>query len=864
MSRRHVAVAFLAAGLVLGGCQKEEPAPPPTPEPPEEREAALSPAEREALAGLLEQAPAEAVLLGAMKSPRAVVDGLNAFIGPEPATLASVGLAQFPPGALEMEKPVAMVVSMAAKGPPHLVFLAYVRDADRLAGLKVEGGIKRLSPGKGKGDRPQWFAMLMEERVALALTPEALKALASAETRFEVTDEVLARIGPNLLWLHAEADPLAKLVRPQIRKAKAEAEARAARRAKGEKPSKEVAFFAWLEDLLDQVEHLELALAAEEDGGRFHAGLTFREGASALAVARSLKPIEDYRMGLPPTDRFFSAAWVRMDHAEAGKRMREFLGPPVEMLLASLDEMIAAAAKQRQMQPPGQAAPAGPPKGLSEFGNAVKDLWALVDEQGDALGQRTASLAEIPEPGQGVYAVTTIYEIKDSAAFDKMVEKTVSAGREVLGFVLGQAAKSPAGPKLKMELEYQEEAETIADVSVDVIRFDLDIQPPPGAPPGMQDFFKNFMEQIYGPEGLKARVAVAEGRAVVTLGPKDVMARALANLEDGARLASRPAVRRALARAPEGSRYVGLLSMPAYAYTLSRIYGNVFSNMSTGMGGISFENVPLPKAEMPGLGEPILFAVGVEDRTVRLDVDVPASELSRSILPFRHAMSRGMLFAFQTAFSGAMEQARGQANHAAFMSNLKQLGTLAQIYAADRDGSWPHADKWQDAFRAYDQNLDRLMEYPGRPGERAVAMNAAVAGCAMTDCRSLGRTVLFFECRPGAPSAGGQELLPEKPRNPHGYVICFCDGHVDTVPPERIDGLIWRPEEKGPAPTAPSAFPRTSRKLRGSGIRRARKGAVALRWPALSAHGRRKASTRIMPLNPAKETFSRPQRDPGR
>ncbi len=782
MRCRHVLVVLVCACLVVG-CESEEPAPAP---PEAAAPPVVSPAHRQALVEMVEQAPADAVLVGVLRSPRAVVDGLNEFAGPELATLASVGLAMLPTGAVDMEKPFGWTVWLSGQGPPHLVFLAHVADADRLAGLTVEEGIKRLPP-PGPG-RPAFFAMQKEGRVVLALSAEALTALRSAEARFETTNALADRMAANLVWMHLRAGPLADLARPPIQQARQEAEGRAA----GEGPSKEVRFFEWLEDLLDQTESLEVALSAGAEAGALHAGMTFREDASALALARSLKPIEAYEAGLPRTDRFFSASWVRMDHAEAGERLREFLGPPVEMLLAKLDEAIAAAG-QPGPTPPGEepAGPGGPPKGLSEFGEAVKDLWSLVDDQAEALGAQTATLAEIPEPGQGLYATTTVYTVKDTAAFRAMVEKGVSAAKGVIDFVLGQAAEQPGGPKMTMDLDYTQGAETIEDVSVDVIRFDLDIQPPPGVPPEVQDVFTSFMDQIYGPEGLTARVAVCNGRAVVTLGPKEVMARALRHLRDGGEdLATQPAVRRALARAPEGSRYVGLVSLPGYAYTLSRVYGDAFSGMLARQGGISFEGVPMPKADMPAIGEPVLLAMGVEDRTVRLTVDVPASDLSRSILPLRHAMSRLMLFAFQSAFGAAMQQA----NSAAFVNNLGQLAMMAQHYAASHRQTFPSADGWLADFKATTDNLDDLLTHPGRPGDgRAVAMNAAMGGIRLTDVRQPRRTVLFFECRPGAPPAGGPEHLPETPTGGGGYVVAFCDGHVETVSMFGLDSLVWTP-----------------------------------------------------------------------
>jgi prepilin-type processing-associated H-X9-DG protein len=86
-----------------------------------------------------------------------------------------------------------------------------------------------------------------------------------------------------------------------------------------------------------------------------------------------------------------------------------------------------------------------------------------------------------------------------------------------------------------------------------------------------------------------------------------------------------------------------------------------------------------------------------------------------------------------------------------------------------------------------------VMTDPGDDkGGRAYAMNAALNGSiAYPD---VGRTVLFFECRPGAPPAGGPDLLPDKPRHAGRYVIGFLDGHVESVAPEEVRRLIWQPK----------------------------------------------------------------------
>ena len=76
---------------------------------------------------------------------------------------------------------------------------------------------------------------------------------------------------------------------------------------------------------------------------------------------------------------------------------------------------------------------------------------------------------------------------------------------------------------------------------------------------------------------------------------------------------------------------------------------------------------------------------------------------------------------------------------------------------------------------------------------RAFAMNSALENRRLVEIGEEWRTVLLFECGFGSPPAGGRELLPETPRGRKGYVICFADGHVETVSREEVEDLIWEP-----------------------------------------------------------------------
>lgn len=140
-------------------------------------------------------------------------------------------------------------------------------------------------------------------------------------------------------------------------------------------------------------------------------------------------------------------------------------------------------------------------------------------------------------------------------------------------------------------------------------------------------------------------------------------------------------------------------------------------------------------------------------------------------------------------------------NHAAFRNGMKRLANACFEYGSRRRYLFPPPQRWVDELRPHaESDFDQLLAAPGEPDAgRAVAMNATLCipgqtdepSLALTDLLEPARTVLFFECRPGAPPAGGPELLPEKPRYAGRYVIAFCDGHVESVPPENIDNLVW-------------------------------------------------------------------------
>jgi len=141
---------------------------------------------------------------------------------------------------------------------------------------------------------------------------------------------------------------------------------------------------------------------------------------------------------------------------------------------------------------------------------------------------------------------------------------------------------------------------------------------------------------------------------------------------------------------------------------------------------------------------------------------------------------------------------REVALNAASANNVMQLCKAAHIYAANHKDEFPAADSWPDALKELVM-VAQVAADPADPnGGRAYAINAAVAGKRLASVRQPSETVLFFECAPGSPPAGGPADLPSQPRHHPGYVIGFCDGHVEIVPKGEIGRLRWELDGERP------------------------------------------------------------------
>jgi prepilin-type processing-associated H-X9-DG protein len=143
-----------------------------------------------------------------------------------------------------------------------------------------------------------------------------------------------------------------------------------------------------------------------------------------------------------------------------------------------------------------------------------------------------------------------------------------------------------------------------------------------------------------------------------------------------------------------------------------------------------------------------------------------------------------------------LTEAKGHAQQVMCLNNLKLLCVATINYSVDRKGQFPPADTWPEVLKEGRYISDGgILTCPGKANAgRTYAMNAKLGGMDISLVRQRGQTVLFFECSPGAPPAGDRADLPPEPPHTGGWLVGFCDGHVEVVSLNRRDQLVWDPK----------------------------------------------------------------------
>jgi prepilin-type processing-associated H-X9-DG protein len=140
--------------------------------------------------------------------------------------------------------------------------------------------------------------------------------------------------------------------------------------------------------------------------------------------------------------------------------------------------------------------------------------------------------------------------------------------------------------------------------------------------------------------------------------------------------------------------------------------------------------------------------------------------------------------------------AKDMATQVQCQNNLKLLCVVTWQYANKNKLALPPVNTWPEVFLKKENLLENDdISCPGKGGAgRTYAMNAKLNGVRHGEIRRPVQTVMFFECSPGTPPSGIASDLPSEPPHTSGWPIAFCDGHVELVPPHRLDRIVWDPK----------------------------------------------------------------------
>jgi prepilin-type processing-associated H-X9-DG protein len=137
-------------------------------------------------------------------------------------------------------------------------------------------------------------------------------------------------------------------------------------------------------------------------------------------------------------------------------------------------------------------------------------------------------------------------------------------------------------------------------------------------------------------------------------------------------------------------------------------------------------------------------------------------------------------------------QGRGQAQQAACMSNLKQIGLAFMMYVADHDEVLPGED-WVEEVYPYLKNRQVFI----CPSREAIlvgyAFNEALVGVNLADIEAPAETVLAFESNIGGDApVGGADDVPPNGVHEGGVNVVFADAHVKWMPAEAAMDALAR------------------------------------------------------------------------
>jgi hypothetical protein len=625
MSTRLMLIAALVAGLALAGCESEPPPEPvpaeppaetPAEKPPEETPAESAPpaADEKGLAWAVGQTPADANLVVAVASLADLEKNLKAMLGPDADEVEMVGgLAEsLPPAAFDTAGPLVFILPSGME-EPEAVALLRIKDAAAIKGDDAGAGIVEMEvSGEAAGKQGSVFVLALDGWALVAEhKAEAIKAVMRAEKKLRLSDAQQAFLAKHDVWIHLNVPALAGLARGAMQKAQEQAAQQNPEAAKNMEASLKV--MDWLLDVARDVTSLDVAGTVTADGIQAVVEGQFAEGSNlaAIAAAGADAPLTSFKAGLPVTEDLVLAAWGAMDWQKATPPMKALIKPLIDLAAEGQDEATA---------------------------KAIQDMWASYEKWGGIMGREIALVLELPDPGVGIYQLAETFEIKDPEAYRALMKEYMDASSAFMDVMMtkftfpgGMPGMGMQVPHVQSEASFNEAAETVAGVPVDVMRIGFKVNLPEGAPPEAGDQIRKMLETLYGPNGMEFRMAIVGNKGVATMGGKEVMARAVQAVKGEAPdLATLPQVAAAIKEVPKGE---GLMLVSAANYMYMAM------GMADKMMAQNFPPEILAEAEKAGHGplakpsaDGLIRVTGtVEAAGIALTADVPASDLRAAV-----------------------------------------------------------------------------------------------------------------------------------------------------------------------------------------------------------------------------------------
>ena len=496
------------------------------------------------------------------------------------------------PAGIDVKGAAVMVIMQGKRHPDTVVLICRIKDGASLEGEPLEDGIVKSGVASG----PDIYLLKMSPWAAISDNLAAVKAISASAARLKISPQQRADINDHSMWAWINTKALAAAVKSSLPENQSEV-SRSAR-----KPEL-TGVAAWFAAALDQVDSLTAVIDMKPEAASVAIGLEYTPGSQLSLLAASAMPIASYKAGLPVSDRILIAGWGRIDWLKA-------IGPAKSTFRPLLDAIVPASNVNAR--------------------KSLDDLWAVYDEWAAAVGDELGFVLEPAPASEGMYRMTETISVKNPDTFRKLIVKTMPLSANLT------KAFTDLGPMRGMEVQedYKPAAENIEGIPVDINKTRVVFSSSPDMSPDKREGSQKVLDALYGPEGLTMRMAVVGRTAVISMGGKAAMARAISSVQGKAPdLSDNPKVAAALSRVPKNASFAGLISLPNYAhFTISSMERMMAATMPVG-------TMPPPLKE-PVSGDLVTLSAHAQASTQYFNLYVPQSEIRGMIEIFDQMPSR--------------------------------------------------------------------------------------------------------------------------------------------------------------------------------------------------------------------------------